>query len=69
MIAGALPRPRQGPEAPVPRNILGVAESIQSAMTYKDEMGPLPHSAKSLHGMHAMLEKAIDGLRSMLLYL
>ena len=31
-------------------------------MTYKDEMGPLPHSAKSLHGMHVMLEKSINWL-------
>ena len=33
-------------------------------MTYKDEMGPLPHSAECQHGMHVKLEKSINGLNS-----
>ncbi len=30
-------------------------------MAAKDEMGPLPHSAKPLHAMHVKLGKSIEG--------
>ena len=34
-----------------PAIYIGVAENILSAMNYKDEMGPLPHFAKTLCAM------------------